>query len=306
MREREQRDKWVVRILAFLAACALWLYVMNEQNPIIERSFTIPLTKANLAENMVVNNLQDTVIVKIKGQRTAVSSAREKDLQAFIDFTGAVKGRNTYSVVASSSIGDVVEVSPKTLSLDMDIISERVMDVEARIMGSPESGVAVGKLDIEPLQVRVTGASNRLANAFKVIALVDITGKEISFEDESNLTPIALDGSEMYDLSVSPGRVHIKALMLKQLAKNDIPILVMTSGTLKTGYEIRSIKAVPEKIKITAEPSLLANIKEIKTAPVNLDNLESAVELQMPLDVPEKALAETHSVLVKIEIERTK
>ena len=47
MRESEQRNKWVVRIFAFLTACALWLYVMNEQNPVIERSFTVPLAKTN-------------------------------------------------------------------------------------------------------------------------------------------------------------------------------------------------------------------------------------------------------------------
>ncbi|HIU63433.1 MAG TPA: hypothetical protein IAB06_00115 [Candidatus Avacidaminococcus intestinavium] len=306
MRDSEQRDKWVVRIFAFLTACALWLYVMNEQNPIIERSFTIPLTKANLAENMVVNNLQDTVIVKIKGTRTMVSSAREKDLQAFIDFTGAVKGRHTYSIVAASEVGDVIEISPKTVSLDLDVIGERLMDVEARIMGSPESGVAVGKLDLEPQQVRVTGASNRLANAFKVIALVDITGKETSFEDEANLTPIALDGSEMYDLSVVPGKVSVKALMLKQLAKADIPIVVPTTGSLKEGYKVRAITSIPKTIKITAEPAMLAELKEIKTGAVNLDNISGDVELQMPLDIPEKALVETHSALVKIEIERTK
>ena len=60
MRESEQRNKWVVRIFAFLTACALWLYVMNEQNPITERSFTVPLSKTNLAENMVVNNMPES------------------------------------------------------------------------------------------------------------------------------------------------------------------------------------------------------------------------------------------------------
>ena len=306
MRESEQRNKWVVRIFAFLAACALWLYVMNEQNPIIERSFMVPLTKSNLSDNMVVNNLPETVVVKIKGTRTVISSAREKDIIAYIDFTGATKGRHGFDVKVKSAVGDIIEVNPKSLFLDLDTIGERTMDVEARIMGIPGSGVTVGKLEIDPVKVVVSGASNRLANAFKVIALVDITGKDNSFEDNANLTAIAIDGSEMYDLNVQPGKVHIKALMLKQLVTMELPIKPVMSGVLKKNHTISSVKTVPEKVKLTADPAVLAGITEIKTAPILLDNIEDDVEMQMPLSLPDKVLAETHSVLVKIQLEKTR
>lgn len=306
MRESEQRNKWVVRIFAFLAACVLWLYVMNEQNPVIERAFTVSLAKSNLAGNMVVNNLPETVIVKIKGTRTVVSSAREKDIVASIDFSGATKGRHIFDVNVKSAVGDIVEISPKSLYLDLDTIGERTMDVEARIMGLPGAGVTVGKVEINPVKVTVSGASNRLASAFKVIALVDITGKEQSFEENANLTPIAIDGSEMYDLNVQPGKVHIKALMLKQLASVELPIKPVMSGVLKKNYTISSVKTVPEKIKLTADPAVLAGITEIKTAPILLDNIEEDVEMQMPLSLPDKVLAETHSVLVKIQLEKTR
>lgn len=304
MRESEQRNKWVVRIFAFLAACALWLYVMNEQNPITERSFIVPLAKTKLADNMVVNNMPETVTVKIKGTRTVVSSAREKDIMAYIDFSNAAKGRHGFDIVAKSTVGDIVEISPKTVFLDLDTIGERTMEVEARIVGIPGSGFTVGKLEIDPLKVTVSGASNRLANAFKVIALVDITGKEKNFEDYANLTPVAIDGSEMYDLNVQPSRVQVKALMLKQLATVELPIKPVMSGILKKNYAISSVKTIPEKVKLTADPAVLAGITEIKTAPILLDNIEDDVEMQMPLNLPDKVLAETHSVLVKIQLEK--
>lgn len=306
MRESEQRDKWVVRIFAFLTACALWLYVMNEQNPVTERSFTVTLSKTNLAENMVVNNMPETVNVKIKGSRKIVSSAREKDIMAYVDFTNAAKGRHGFDITAKSTVGDVVEVSPKTVFLDIDTISERTMDVEARIMGIPGSDVTVGKLEIDPVKVTVTGASNRLANAFKVIALVDITGKEKNFEDYANLTPVAVDGSEMYDLNVQPNKVQVKALMLKQLATVELPVKPVMSGFLKKGYTVSVVKTLPEKVKLTAEPAILAGVTEIKTAPILLDNIEDDVEMQMPLNLPDKVLAETHSVLVRIQLEKTR
>ena len=50
-----QGNSWTVRIMALLVACALWLYVMNEQNPFTTRTFSVPLTKENLASDMVVH-----------------------------------------------------------------------------------------------------------------------------------------------------------------------------------------------------------------------------------------------------------
>ena len=75
-------------------------------------------------------------------------------------------------------------------------------------------------------------------------------------------------------------------------------------GVLKKGYTISVVKTVPEKVKLTADPGVLAGITEIKTAPILLDNIEDDVEMQMPLNLPDKVLAETHSVLVKIQLEK--
>ena len=39
----ENRDKWFARFMCVLIACCLWLYVMSEQNPIVEKEFAVPL-----------------------------------------------------------------------------------------------------------------------------------------------------------------------------------------------------------------------------------------------------------------------
>ncbi|MDD4084023.1 MAG: CdaR family protein [Acidaminococcaceae bacterium] len=304
MKEQEKRNKWVVRIFAFLTACALWLYVMNEQNPIIERTFTVPLAKINLAENMIVNNMPEKVSVRLKGPRTTISSAREKDISAYVDFSDTAKGRHNFDIRVKSNYGEVTGMNPEAVILDIDKLGEREMEAEARIIGVPGSGVTIGKLELEPARVTVKGASNRLAAVFKLIVLVDVTGRDKNFEQQANVVPIAMDGSEMHDLSVQPDKVQIKALMMKQLASVELPVKPVISGVLRNNYTISSIKTLPEKVRLTAEPAVLANLTEIKTAPVILDNIDGNTELQVPLNLPEKVLAETHSVMVKIEIEK--
>lgn len=300
----ENRNNWLVRFAALLLACVLWLYVMNEQNPLIERSFTVSLAKINLAENMMVNNVPESVNVTIKGQRTVLSRVAADDLHAFVDLDGLKKGRHSVDVKVKAASGEVVDVNPNTLFLDMDTISERTVDVEARIVGVPNSGVTVGKMEINPPKVVVEGASSRVANMSRVIVLVDISDKDKNFETDAYLVPINLDGTEMYDLKVTPSQVHINAIMLKQLATNSFPIKPIISGTLRKGLKISSIKTVPEAVKLTAEPAVLGNMTEVETAPIILDKLEGDIELQMPLNLPEKVLADAHTVLVNITFER--
>ena len=35
------RENMLARVIAFLIACALWMYVMNEQNPLVERNYVV-------------------------------------------------------------------------------------------------------------------------------------------------------------------------------------------------------------------------------------------------------------------------
>ncbi|MEG1726511.1 MAG: CdaR family protein [Acidaminococcaceae bacterium] len=304
MRDQEGQNNWIVRIVAFLVACVLWIYVMNEQNPLIERSFTVPLEKVHLAAEMVVSNVPDTVMLKIRGTRTALSGLEDKDLHAVLELGGLAKGRHNINIKTKVPVGEIVEITPRALSIDMDTLGERTMEIEARIVGVPNSGVTVGKMEMVPNRVTVAGASSRIANISKVVALVDISEKDKNFETEANLTPISLDGTEMYDLGVTPNKVYVKAIMLKQLATDNVAIKPVFVGALMRGYKLSAVEAVPAKIKLTAEPSVLAGLTDIKTAPIALDSITGDIEVQMPLVIPDKILAENHMALIKIKIEK--
>ena len=104
------RNSWLVRIMSVVCACILWVYVMNEQNPITTKTFQVPLTAQNLAEDMVVKDLPETVNVKVSGTRSQIAVLREGDVKAFIDFTDAPKGRNTYNVQATTRMLSLIHI----------------------------------------------------------------------------------------------------------------------------------------------------------------------------------------------------
>ena len=47
------RENMLARVIAFLIACALWMYVMNEQNPLVERNYVVNLELRNVPEGIL-------------------------------------------------------------------------------------------------------------------------------------------------------------------------------------------------------------------------------------------------------------
>ena len=290
--------------MAIVVACILWVYVMNEQNPITTRSFTVPLTALNLQENMMVKDLPDSVNVKVSGTRSQIASLRNSDVTAYIDFTDAPKGRSTYNVMASTRSGEITEISPSLLQLETDVMATKNAKIEARIVGVPHSGVTVSKMEMTPNTVTIRGAGERIDAVEKVIVMVDISNHDKDFETEATAVAVDRSGREMYDIKVTPAKVRTAVTIVRQLGTNEFPIKANLSGKLPGGFTLTDTKITPSSVKLTADPKVLGQITEIETAPIILDNISDSVELKMPLQIPDQVMEETHSVLVEIKVKK--
>jgi YbbR domain-containing protein len=305
IKNNKQGNIWFIRIMSLIAACVLWVYVMNEQNPFISRTFSATVSTSNLPSSMVVNYLPETVKVRVSGPRSQISALNDDSIQAYVDFTDAKPGKGLYAVQARSAFGEIVEIMPERVELEVDAVKEKQVEIEPRIVGVPNSGITVGKMDINPATVTLKGAGGRVDAVSKVVVLVDISNKEKSFEDEATVVALNKDGREMYDVHVQPNKVKVSVVVVKQLGTNIVPIIADLSGSLPTGFQVASIKITPDKVKLTAEPGVLANIHSIKMAPVVLDKITGDVELKMPLKIPDNVLADTHNAIVEIKIKKT-
>lgn len=302
--QNPNRNSWLMRIMSVVCACILWVYVMNEQNPITTKTFQVPLTAQNLAEDMVVKDLPETASVKVSGTRSQIAVLREGDIKAFIDFTDAPKGRNTYNVQATVKVGEVAEVNPSLLQLETDSLAEKTMTLEPRIVGVPNSGVTVSQMDLAPTKVTIKGASGRISQVDKVLVMVDISHHDRNFSTEATAVAVDRTGREMYDVKVVPGKIKTTVTIVRQLGTNDFPVKANMSGKLPDGVTIKSVKITPESVRLTAEPKVLGGIREILTAPIVLNNITSDVELKMPLQIPDQVLADQHSVIVEITLQK--
>ena len=299
-----RKENLPARIICLLVACGLWVYVMTDQNPIVERTVEVRLQQMNLPNHMMAFNVPDKVVVKVRGTRTKVSDNLENKIVATLNMKTATEGQQTIPVKVSFPNGDVVQVIPSEVSVYVDTVSEKKVPVVTRIVGAISNDMTIGHSVITPAQVTLRGATHRIDKVNKVVAPIDVTDHQGDFQTESELVAVSEDGYDIPNMKIIPERVMVQATMVSQMLSVDIPVKLVMSGELPKGIIVTKSEVLPDKVRITAPPSMLKELKAINTKPVDVSKLEGSMVVAAELDLPEKVIPELRTVQIRLSVER--
>lgn len=293
------------KILAVILAIVLWLYVINEQNPPIESSFTIPLEVRNAATSYVVVDAPDSVRVKIRGPRSIVAGVLNKDLKAFIDIKGLTEGRHNVKVSAAipSSL-ELVEINPDRVQFRLDTTVSRQVPVEVRLTGAAARGAVVGNPVSAYAQVTIEGPKNAVAMVEKVIASVDLAGKNAEFTVGAPLVPVTQAGKEVEGLTIYPEKTGVTVNIVAGLTKKVIDVKPVTEGELPKGFVIKGISTKPDKLELRelTPGKGLDKLEAVYTEPISLADIDKDTTRDVKLIVPEGLAAAQATVSVTIQV----
>ena len=300
-----RKENIFARIICLLIACAMWVYVMTDQNPIVERSVEVHLQQNNLPNNMMVFNAPEKILVRVRGSRTQVMADNlDKQISASINLKNITEGQQSLPITVTYAGGEVVTVTPKEVSIYVDTVSEKKVPVTTRIVGAVSSDMTIGTSVITPPEVTLRGATHRIDKVNKVVAPIDVTDHTGSFEAESDLVAVSDDGYDIPNMRIIPERVMVQATMVSQMLSTNVPVKLVVTGELPKGIVVTKTEILPESIRITAPPSVLKELKEVKTKPMDISKLDGSVVSAVELDLPEKIIPELRTVQVRISVER--
>lgn len=300
-----RKENILARIICLLIACAMWVYVMTDQNPIVERSVEVHLQQNNLPNNMMVFNAPEKILVRVRGSRTQVMADNlDKQISASINLKNITEGQQSLPITVTYAGGEVVTVTPKDVSIYVDTVSEKKVPVTTRIVGAVSSDMTIGTSVITPPEVTLRGATHRIDKVNKVVAPIDVTDHTGSFEAESDLVAVSDDGYDIPNMRIIPERVMVQATMVSQMLSTNVPVKLVMTGELPKGIVVTKTEILPESIRITAPPSVLKELKEVKTKPMDISKLDGSVVSAVELDLPEKIIPELRTVQVRISVER--
>ena len=299
-----KKDSLLARVVSLVVACFLWAYVMMEQNPVIERYYEVPLVQKNIAQNMEVFNAPETVTVQVRASRLLLDDNAGKSINAYVDLKGISEGQQKLHVHATFAKGEVVNILPKDASVFVDHTVEKTVPIVTSVVDNYDEDITVDSNGINPSEAMVRGASSRLSKISKVTAPVSIKDQRGNFQTESVLVPLDDNGKLVSDVHIIPDKATVDAVIVRKMVSAELPVRVVINGELPEGLHIAQMQVLPEKVRVTAPPSVLKNLKEINTKPIDITVLTGSMAINTGLEFLDKVIPAVNEVQVRFSVER--
>ena len=299
--ERLPKKNLTAKILALIMAIILWVYVMNEQNPLVETSMEIPLEVRNLSSSVMATDIPEVVRVKVRGPRAIIVSLVQKDIKAYIDLKGLGDGRNSLTVTANIPGNvELMEVSPNDINFRLDTIVSRQVPVEAKVVGTPAPGGVVAKISYSSQVVNVKGPSEIVDTVVKAMVDVDISGKNTDFTTNGPITLLDARNKKVEGLALNPGEVSTSLTFTPLINKKMVEIKPNIIGVLGKGVVLNKISITPEQIEISGDEKTFERTKVIYTEPINISDITKETVQEVKLQIQDGVLVNKNTVTVNI------
>lgn len=295
------------KVLSVILASILWIYVMNEQNPPVESTLTVPLEARNMAEGLMLVDAPESVRVKVRGPRSIVAGALPKDLKAYVDVRGLREGRHNTKVYAQTPTSlELIEVTPDKLTVRIDTALQRQLPIEIRLAGNSAVGAVIAKATSSAVNVSLEGPKSLVETVDKVVAVIDLTGKNADFTASVPLLALNREGKEVEGVAISPDKVNVSINLVRGANKKIVDIKPTVFGDLPPGVSLKRITTDPEKIEVSGDPETLLKLDFVYTEPINLSDISKDTVKEVKLQLRDGLIAVHGTVTVRIAVDTSR
>lgn len=295
------------KIFALLVAIVLWFFVMNDQNPSIDGSFTVPLNVVNAPEGYKISRSDDTIKIKVRGPRSLFVSAAASEFKAYVSLDGVEEGRNSIKVQTVLPQGfELVEASPDVVTVTVEKIVQRQVKVDLIVTGASAQGTTVAKVEQNVSSVTVEGPKSSVDEVARVIGYVGLSGNKEDFNISVPLTAVNSDGREVEDVRVTPKSAEASVQLARGLSKKVVEIKPVFSGELPAGYVLDRVRIDPSKIEVAGASTILDSLTAIDTEKIPLATETKSFHKEVQLELPEGVTVTNKKVNVNIDIAEKK
>lgn len=292
------------KIAALCVAVILWGYVMNDQNPAIEGSFTLQVQLKNMPEGYNIHQEANYVTIKVRGARSLFVNTAPDDFRAYIDLQDAVDGKQSYKVQIEMPQGfELVETRPPMLEVTLDRIIERNIRATVQVNGTPAQGASVEKVSQSNDAVLVEGPESLVNQIDHVIGYVGLSGQNDSdFDMQVPLAAVNAEGREVRGVTIKPSSLYVTVRMAHSLMKKIVAVQPALSDDLNKNLKLAAVKAEPAKIEISGMDKALAGIDALATEKIPLADVSGNTDKKVKLILPEGVTADNPEVVVHITV----
>ena len=292
-----------VKIAAVIVAIVLWLYVMNDQNPAIDGSYTVPVTIENAPDGYLMNAAANTVTIRVRGPRALFVAADRSDFHASVRLSDFVEGEKAYTVETSIPYGfELVSVSPDKISVTLDRIVQKTFKAELTASGEPVSGYTVDKITQANETATVEGPRSLVDRVVHIAGHISLAGQSGDFSVHTSLHAIDADGREVSGVALLPESTDVSVRLARGLSRKVVEVQARPRSDLAPHLRLEGITVEPARIEIAGPEDVIGKITSIGTEEFSLSDVHETEKRQVKLRLPAGVTVTDPNVTVEVKV----
>lgn len=232
-------------------------------------------------ENYVVEGVPETVDITLIGSKSNLYLAKQiGDHKVVLDLTNYEPGTYKVKLKYNHSMNNV------SYKLDPSTISIKISEKESAVYNLSYDLVNINKLDqklnvnsvtLDKSEIIVKGSKETLSTISNVKALIDVDAAGFSNKGEYDIDSIKLvaydnTGNKVSNVEMVPNSISAKVKVDSYSV--ELPVRVITSGSISTGYAINSINSSVSKVTVYGDQEVLDTLSSIE-APIDVTGLST-------------------------------
>ncbi|AXL22349.1 hypothetical protein DKB62_03395 [Megasphaera stantonii] len=296
--------KWQLKIICLLMAIVLWFFIINEQNPMSEGSYTVPIVVENLDSQYITSNVPKTVYVRLSGPRNTIINVGPSDIKAYIDLSDAQEGEMSAPVRIEIPAGtELKKQSMTSADIMVDVYTVRELALTPHLVGQTKNDIFVSSLKVVPEKVVISGARRLVKQVEQAVVEIPIEDRIDDFSIMAPIRLVAADGSRIEGLEMTPWQSNIRISIGHNAVTKDIPVYVTTEGDVSPSVSLKEIKINPDTVAVKGDANILKNLSRIDLPPIDISGLKQDKKWKIIVSPVNGVIFEPDTIEVAVDVE---
>ncbi len=296
---KEPKKRVGLKIISLIIAVLLWLYVVSQgATTAPQELINTELKYHNLGEGLAISG-PDTVALRVWG-----SLKGKNDTTAYVDLSGLGEGLYELPVQVEPIRGAILTtVEPDKVEVVLKAVLEKELAIKYDIVNPPSPAFELLDIVVSPEKCLLQGEEGVLKRVKTVKCQLSLQNREGITSFNSPLQAWDAGGRIIDEgLRLIPDKVKISVVLGLKQTGQQVGIKLQSNGNVAEGFKLRRVQLEPDYITILGTESLVADIREISTEPLELEGKKESFNQELDLIIPEGIKAFPAQVLLYAEI----
>ena len=191
---RRKSSLWGLRMLAILAAVAVWFSASFAKRERVSEKLIDATVTYNPSRGLIILDPLQTVKVRLRGPDRQIRTLAPHVVDVVIEVSEQAAGTVDVQLDESNVLRpeglEVVAIEPNSIPLHLDRERTQMLKVSPRLVGEPAAGAEPLEPIARPEMVQVAGPESLLANITAVTTSpISLDGHAITFQQSVSVVP---------------------------------------------------------------------------------------------------------------------